>query len=138
MLELIQSHTGLVTLLALFSVFTFIGTLIIVPWLVIRIPADYFSHVKREKTLFAQHHPLIRIILLVIKNTLGYIVILLGIALLILPGQGILTILAGLVLVDFPGKYKFERWLVSRKRVLKSINWLRRRAHKTPLFIDQE
>lgn len=136
MLETIQSHTGLITLLVMFSVITFIGTLIVVPWLVIRIPEDYFSHNKRERTLFAEHHPIIRISLLTLKNTLGYTVVLFGIALLILPGQGILTILAGLVLIDFPGKYKFERWLVSRRRVLNSINWLRVRAGRKPLRIS--
>ena len=61
------------------------------------------------------------------------ITLLLGIMLLVLPGQGILTIIVGIILVDFPMKYRLERWLVSRKKVLKSMNWLRKRANKKPL-----
>jgi len=135
MIEFIQAYSGYFRWLAIFSVLMFAGTLVVVPYLVTRIPEDYFSHTRRERTAFSQHHPVIRIILLLIKNTVGYLVVLLGIILLFLPGQGILTIIAGLILIDFPGKYKLERWLASREKVLKSINWLRRRADKQPLKI---
>ena len=47
--------------------------------------------------------------------------------------QGLLTILIGIMLTDFPGKYKLERWLVRKRPVLTSINWLRQRAGKSPL-----
>ncbi len=55
---------------------------------------------------------------------------------LILPGQGILTMAVGLMLMDFPNKYQVERWLVSRKRVLRAMNWFRRQANKNPLVIE--
>ena len=48
----------------------------------------------------------------------------------------ILTILVGMMLLNFPGKYQFERWLVTRRPVARSINWLRRRANKGPLQIN--
>ena len=118
------------------SVVTFVGTLIAVPWLVVRIPADYFAHGKRQRIPWADQHPLVRAVLLTGKSALGCVFILVGVALLILPGQGILTILVGIVLLDFPGKYRFERWLVTRRPVLHSINWLRRRAGEFPLKID--
>jgi len=135
MIELIQNHSGLIQLLVIFSAVTFVGTLIAVPYLVIRIPDDYFCHQNRELTAFSEHHRYIRILLLILKNSIGFIVVLLGIILLVLPGQGMLTIIAGLILVDFPGKYRLERWLASRKQVLQTINWLRRRANKPPLEI---
>jgi hypothetical protein len=47
---------------------------------------------------------------------------------LVLPGQGVLTILLWFILMDLPGKYRFERWLVARPLVFKSINRLRHRA----------
>ena len=53
---------------------------------------------------------------------------------LVLPGQGLLTLLVGFLLVDAPGKYRLERWLVSRKAVLRPINWLRRRKGRQPLI----
>lgn len=112
------------------------GTLVIVPALVIRIPVDYFSHNRRERTEWTDHHPVIRMILLIGKNLLGYVIILMGIAMLVLPGQGMLTIIIGLVLINFPGKYQLERWLVTRKPVLTSINWFRVKAGRAPLLVD--
>jgi len=59
-----------------------------------------------------------------------------GIAMLVLPGQGVLTIVIGIMLLDFPGKYRFERSLAARRPVLRSINWLRRRANRPLLHVD--
>ena len=74
--------------------------------------------------------------LLAAKNLLGYLLIVAGIAMLLLPGQGVLTMLLGFIMVDLPGKYRFERWLVARPLVLRSINMLRRRAGREPLILD--
>jgi hypothetical protein len=49
------------------------------------------------------------------------------------PGQGLLTIAVGLILLDFPGKFRLERWLATRRSVWRSLNWLRRRAGSKPL-----
>jgi len=57
-----------------------------------------------------------------------------GLFMLVLPGQGILTILAGLVLLDFPGKFLFLRWLVRKEKVLKSLNWIRKKGKKEPFL----
>ena len=51
---------------------------------------------------------------------------------LVLPGQGLLTIVVGLVLLDFPGKFRLERWLVSRPRVLALLNRFRVALNKPP------
>jgi len=59
-----------------------------------------------------------------------------GIVMLVLPGQGILTIVIGLMLSNFPGKYRLERWLVMRPRVLRTINWLRQRSKRNPLLFE--
>jgi hypothetical protein len=61
-----------------------------------------------------------------------------GILLLVLPGQGILTLLVGLVLLDFPGKYQAERWIVERKYILQSINWIRVKAGEEKLVMESE
>jgi hypothetical protein len=120
--------------LAAFSIVSFIGTLLLVPVLVIRIPEDYFAEKKRHRwEPWAHEHPLIRWSLLIAKNSLGYIIIVLGIAMLVLPGQGVLTILIGIMFINFPGKYRLERWVVMRAPVLNTINKLRQRAGRAPL-----
>ena len=54
---------------------------------------------------------------------------------LVLPGQGILTILVGFTLLDFPGKFRLQRWIVTRRGVLESINWVRKKAGREPLAL---
>ncbi|MHC4404790.1 MAG: PGPGW domain-containing protein [Planctomycetota bacterium] len=132
----IQSHKTLLGWLAATSVVTFVFTLIAIPWLVVRIPADYFAGDKPSRTPWANQHPIVRALLLAAKNLLGYVFIVAGVLMLVLPGQGLLTIVIGVLLLDFPGKYRFERWLVSRRPVIQSINWLRRRRGREPLVLD--
>ena len=138
-LEWIRNNDTTIIILGITSVFTFIGTLIVVPVLVVRLPADYFAHPGRRRKPWLAVHPVLRILLLVGKNVLGVILVGAGILMLVLPGQGILTILIGLTLIDFPGKFVFERWLVTRPAVLKSVNWLRLKAKRRPLvFVSDD
>lgn len=131
--DFIQENETFLWLLGLVSVFTFIGSLIIVPWLIIRIPPDYFASTERRRSITTQRHPILRLILVLAKNLTGTILIVMGIAMLVLPGQGILTILMGILMVDFPNKYGFERWLVQTKPIAKTINAIRKRAGSHPL-----
>jgi hypothetical protein len=118
------------------SILTFLGSLIVVPLLVVRIPADYFSRRRRRPRLWASQHPVVRAVLVVGKNILGVALVGGGIIMLFLPGPGTLTILIGVTMLDFPGKFWLERWIVSRGPVLKSINWLRGRKGRGPLLLS--
>jgi len=111
----------------------FFGTLLLVPWLVIQLPADYFHASYRPTLLWGVAHPVLRILLHLGKNLLGFIVLLMGVVMLVLPGQGVLTIVSGLLLMNFPGKYRFERWLVRKGPVLHAVNWLREKAGRAAL-----
>jgi hypothetical protein len=137
MIEFLQSYPELVKWLAVISALMFFGTLALVPYMIIRIPDDYFSHkIRTPAADLTGPHFFIRLLLLLVKNIFGFVLFVMGIAMLILPGQGILTMAVGLVLIDFPRKYQVERWLVSRKRVLKAMNWFRKRANRNPLVIE--
>ena len=138
MIDWIQTHETALWWLAAASSMTFVATLVVVPWLIVRIPVDYFAHRKRHPAPWADQHPVVRGLLLVGKNVLGLVFLGVGLALLLLPGQGILTIVIGIMLLDFPGKYRLERWVVDRRPVLRSINWLRRRAKRSPLVLDEQ
>lgn len=131
MLDWIQNNETLVGWLIGASVVCFVGTLVVVPIALARIPQDYFVAQRRHRT--KEQHPAVRIALGIGRNVLGVILILGGIAMLILPGQGLLTIVIGLLVMDFPGKYRLERWLVRRPRILRGINWIRRKAQRPPL-----
>jgi hypothetical protein len=109
------------------SALALVATLIGVPWVVARLPSDYFSRRQRSAWRRSAETPVVALILGVAKNALGALLLLLGVVMLVTPGQGLLTLLIGLLLLNFPGKYRVERWLVLRPGVLRALNWLRRR-----------
>lgn len=129
----ITDNAGLFWAVGIASVVIFFASLLIMPALVIRIPVDYFTHERRPPSRFANRHPSVRLLILIAKNVLGGVLVLAGIAMLVLPGQGLLTILVGFLLVDFPRKYALERWLVRKPVVHRPINWLRRKHHREPM-----
>lgn len=128
-------NESLLLTLGIFSLVFFVGTLIVIPWLILRIPEDYFQEEYRHSFLKESEPPLMRYILLFFKNLAGVLFLLLGILLLVLPGQGLLTMLVGIILLDFPGKYQLERWFVQHKTVLRSINWLRKKGKRAPIIV---
>lgn len=136
MFDWFYNNETLIWWLLLASFASFLATLIAVPVILARLPEDYFSLPDRSRIPWANHHPVLRIPLLLVKNLLGIMFVFAGILMLALPGQGILTIIIGLALMDFPGKYRAERWVVSRHSVLRGINWIRGKAGKPELNMN--
>ncbi len=116
----------------LISVAALLVTAVSVPWVVARLPADYFNRDHRETWRESDDEPLFALVLGLLKNLLGAVLVALGVVMLFTPGQGILTLLAGLLLMNFPGKYRLECWLVRRPGVLRGMNWLRERHGEPP------
>jgi len=132
-LEYARGDEQLLYALGSLSVLTFVGSLVLVPILVARVPADYFLEERLPPESWRGRHPLLRFAVRVLKNTIGLSLVLAGVTMLVLPGQGLLTILVGLTLVDFPGKRRLELWLVTRKQIGRAIAWIRRRSGRPPL-----
>ena len=120
------------------SILMFVGSLLGLPYLVSWIPEDYFTNHGAAKSSFRFRHPVLRVTGLVLKNCLGVVLIVAGIAMLVLPGQGILTIVIGLLLLNFPGKRSLEIWLIQKPRIARLINWMRARHSKPPLQVPGE
>lgn len=117
------------------SLLTFVGTLAAIPIILIKIPADYFT---RRIPLWRRSHPVIRPLVLILKNIFGILLFLAGLVMLFIPGQGILTMLIGISLINFPGKRKLEIRILSNHRILPVINSIRKRAGKIPLEFPRE
>jgi hypothetical protein len=115
------------------SIVALIATVIGMPWVVARLPSDYFNRPVRSVWRNLGQEPLYALALGFLKNLLGAVLVLLGLVMLFTPGQGLLTLLAGLLLMNFPGKYQLERALVERPGMLRALNWLRAR-HGAPPF----
>ena len=110
---------------------------LLVPFLIARMPADFYAEDNHRRRIL-EDRPVLRIAFLTLKNLLGTALLVAGILMLVLPGQGILTILAALALLDFPGKRTLELNILHKPPIMKSINWLRRRAGREPLFFRNE
>ena len=117
-------------------VVSLVATMLIVPLVIVKIPVDYFSREAERPQLFSKYPPPVRIALLILKNLLGAGLVIIGVAMLVLPGQGVIAVLIGVLLLDVPGKEGVERWLISKGPVLKLANWLREKWHKEPLVVD--
>jgi hypothetical protein len=116
------------------SIIGFIGTLIAIPIILIRLPADYFD-TRTPRHWMKDHHPVLRVMGLIIKNLVGSVFVLAGLIMLFVPGQGVLTMLIGISLLDFPKKRELEARIVSQHSILKAINSIRHRFNKPPLIL---
>ena len=132
-LHALLQHPVLLAILAAVSVATFVASLLGVPFVLARLPADYFSRKEKKALGFEPSNRPLGTLLAVGKNALGALLVTLGVLMLVLPGQGILTVLVGLLLLDFPGKQRLERRLVGTPRVLRVVNALRKRWNRPPL-----
>lgn len=118
-------------------VLTFAGSIAVVSFLLVKLPADYFSP-GYDRVFWLDRHPAVRWTGIVVKNLLGYLLVLLGFVMSLpgVPGQGVLTILLGVMLIDFPGKHRLERKIVCNPRVRQAIDRLRARFGRPPLVLD--
>ena len=111
----------------------FIFSLLTIKWLVALIPSDYF--IKKNNSEFRSNYPIFWLVSIIIKNLVGYTLIVGGILMLVLPGQGLFTIFVGLMLSIYPGKFYIERKFIAIPSVLRAINWLRKKSNTPSIKI---
>lgn len=142
MLEWLKSNGNLLIGMSIVSAILLVVSVVIVGVVVVRLPADYFEKSKRahewEEENWRRRHPAVRVALRIGRNVLGWALIAAGVAMLVLPGQGLLVIFIGVMLAEFPGKYRVERWIISRRKIGQSINWLRQKYDRPPLRVRRE
>jgi hypothetical protein len=133
----IQQHPVMVTLITIGSV----GLALLYASLVIvaltRMPADYFV-TRRDPAVGPQGHGVRSLMGTLARNVVGWLLLLLGIAMLVLPGQGILTVVMGLALIDFPGKRWCLLYLLRNRLVNRAIDRVRLKASKPRLIVPRE
>ncbi len=106
----------------------------LLPIVVVRLDADYFIATRsqlmagRTPGSWLWHFG---------KNLLGAIFVLVGVVLLVLPGQGLLTIFIGLLLLEFPGKRAIELKIVRRPSILRLLNGMREKRGRPPFVIER-
>ena len=133
-IDLVDEYKSVIFWLSLLSFLIFIFSLVSIKWLVALIPSDYF--VSKKDTKFKSEYPFIWLISMIIKNIIGYVLIIGGVLMLLLPGQGLFTIFIGLMMSNYPGKYYIEKKFIAIPSILKTINWLRKQSNKEPIIIN--
>ncbi|WP_394837905.1 PGPGW domain-containing protein [Pendulispora rubella] len=93
---------------------------------IVRIPPDYFLRPAPERTPGAR----------ILRTVAGVLIVLAGIAMLVLPGQGVLTIVVGLLVMDLPIQHRVAKWLVARPALHRLIDGWRQRAGQLPLQVE--
>lgn len=136
LLSTVQRYISSETLiwLAALSIVFFIGTLIAIPFILVRLSADYFD-VRVPRPWMQDHHPVLRVAGHIVKNAVGAVFLFAGFLMLFLPGQGVLTMVIGISMLDFPGKRKIEAKLIGQPTVLNVINSMRKKYGKPPLVL---
>lgn len=108
----------------------FVGGMLVSSALVVAVlaglSADHFVRTTRTRRHLA---------LVLLKNLLGLVLLVAGIALSLpgVPGQGLLTAFAGLLLLDIPGKRRLEIRVLRRPAVRGAVDRLRSRFGRPPL-----
>ena len=138
MFDWLYLHHDLIKILGIVSIVMFIGSLILLPVLISFLPQDYFAKETPLESKWSGKYRLFRLPLRILKNLLGVVFVLAGIAMLVLPGQGLLTVLLGLITMDLPGKRKLILWLVRKPKVFNAINWIRRKSNHPEMDAVEE
>jgi hypothetical protein len=129
-LRFFGDHSVLLGWLGGASLLMFVGSLIAVPLVVVRLPEDYLH---RERKLVRTWPRYLSLPLMALKNAFGVLFLLSGLAMLVLPGQGLLTLVIGLMLIDFPRKRILVHRILGYRRIWRGINRLRARFGKPEL-----
>jgi hypothetical protein len=117
------------------SLLLFVGSCFLIPFLIAHMRQDYFVTPDPDEHTWFGRHQIARATARVLKNTLGGALLLAGIAMMVLPGQGVITVIVALSLLEFPGKRALERRLIHQPQVSRAINWIRARSGRPPLII---
>ena len=118
-----------------FTIITIIASYGLIIIGMINIPADYFSSAY-VKEINRDKHFSVRWVEFIVKNIIGFLLVIAGIIMIFTPGPGVPTILLGLILMDIPGKRPLEAKLIQRPMVLSAVNGLRAKYNKPPLIMD--
>ena len=127
------NHPEVLIGMGISSIFIFLISILGISWFIAQIPEDYFLRSKRQPSKWREQKPVLRFVVMFGKNLIGLSLIIGGLLMLVLPGQGLLTIVTGLLLVNYPGKYKLEQKLSSMPSIFRALNWIRLKANKPPL-----
>ena len=127
LVKVIEGNSILFMVMTCFSLATFLGSIVAIPWVVCKMPVDYFV----QKQLHW-----VRLLALILRNCMGFVFVAACILMLVTPGQGMLTILVGLLIMSYPGKTKIERRILTVRGLRRTLNWVRKKQGCSPMIFE--
>lgn len=112
------------------SLVTFCISLLCIPWLVARLPQNYFQ-APQDRARTTQSTPSFSsLVIFLLRNLIGLVLFTAGIAMLFLPGQGIITMIIGIGVMSFP----YKQYLIFRATrpasIQTTMDWIRTKTGK--------
>ncbi|MDF1566427.1 MAG: PGPGW domain-containing protein [Spirochaetaceae bacterium] len=123
--------------LTLGSAIFFIVTPLLAPALIVLMPSDILIRPRRRFAETPRTRLIPYILWHLVKNLLGFSLMMLGFLLLFMPGQGLLTLFAGTLLADLPFKRRLLARLLGAGGVRPGVEKIRRRFGRTPLIFPE-
>ena len=131
----ITQHHSALGWVALFSSLAFLCSLVVMPFVVIHLPHDYFAR-QEHRDSKSNRYALIQIFFVIGKNVIGWVLLFAGVLMLFLPGPGLLSMLIGLVFATVPGKKRMIKKILGMAAVRTAIASMREKRNKLPLILD--
>ncbi len=123
---LLKQHRDALVWVSWLSAALFVVSLAIIPWLIARAPSNLFLRKpSRRRGPWSLLSKLVR-------NLFGVLLVVAGVLMLVLPGQGVLTMLLGLALLDAPGKDALIERVVQKPAIWRALQHIRQRAGQPP------
>ena len=132
-ISVLKQYSYLLEYLAALSALTFIVSLVCIPLIVARLPRNYFQH-RQEKIASLTAISLGNLALLLIRNIVGLLLFLAGVAMLFLPGTGVITMVIGIAVMSFPYKRRLLVILTNPPSVRKGLDWIRHKMKKESFY----
>ena len=116
--------------LAIISSMTFVLSIVLIPWFVGKLDVNCFLQFENDHSTDRRKFTVIHLLGVIFRNVIGTVLLVAGIAMLFLPGQGILTILLSLLFLSFPRKRRLFQALIRRRKIQQTFDWLRKKQQK--------
>lgn len=126
----LSQHSTTAAVLGVLSLVLLTITLLATPWLLAKLPEDYFARPPKHIS-----YSLGRMAFSTLKTMIGITIICIGFIMMLTPGPGLVCLVLGLALCEFPGKHHLLIKLVSHPQVFSALNWIRKKAGKPPFLL---
>lgn len=110
------------------SIVLFVASLLFVVYWLVQVPADYF--VSEHSTNKSGPE--------LLRSVLGFILVVMGVLMLVLPGQGVVTMVIGFLMIDTKWSKKYAEKILKKKNVKRTINNLRKKFRREEMQFKKE